>query len=201
MHLPTTFGAETSWQWESNNADKFGSFVGVGYRDHITSTENLERYNFQYLWQKDFGHATFVILDEDVETEDSLKKEFWKNLTDALQRSKDEMLVSRSASALKIAEKTTFVKVSDGHREKIEELLQSIPCDGTLPVNSLWFFRALGDGAIISAVSPIDPESKKASIIEFLTFSESRRLAWKIDEILEEYLLFPELRQSHAKIP
>lgn len=184
--FPPFFAPEVSWNWEQRNYTKLQGLIAFCSWKQLVDVRNLTRYKFDYLWQKNFASAVFVLLDVNSTTTspDCLRKEFWTNLTEALGKRADEqnansknkqvahkLLSDYNADKETLQNKTNFCPCpNDAANRVIQQLFTRMGTEDHA-INALWFFRTT-DKAFIGAASHIDPKSVKATHITFLTFSE-----------------------------
>ena len=82
--LPLTIRFSKLWQWEDEYSSRFRLMYSI-VKDHrnVTSLANLFRYNYKFLWEKDFVKFHFIFLDCD---KDEVVREFKKNLRTAYEK-------------------------------------------------------------------------------------------------------------------
>jgi uncharacterized protein YdcH (DUF465 family) len=76
--LPLTIRFSKLWQWEDEYSSRFRLMYSiVKNHENVTSYSNLFRYNYKFLWEKDFEKFHFIFLDCD---KDGVKEKFKTNL-------------------------------------------------------------------------------------------------------------------------
>jgi hypothetical protein len=93
LQLPAAMPFEGSNQWELKNEMHLESMICFckDYKS-ILNPENFEKYQYPYLWVKDFDNVKFVFSPDisDIATPNSLKKEFGNLLRKSLEKSRDQ---------------------------------------------------------------------------------------------------------------
>ncbi len=88
LKLPVKVGFETLWQWEDRNKSTFKSEIVIVKEHHyVTRQDNLDRYKYRHLWEKQFQQVRFLYMD-DVDSK-QVKQLFVTNLKNSLERSSE----------------------------------------------------------------------------------------------------------------
>src|ERR1044072_4025426 len=184
LAFPRFFAPEVSWEWEKKNYSTLKELFTVCGWNQLHPIENLTRYKFDYLWEKNFKRAVFVLLDVNVgEDSERLKEQFWTNLALALKKRANDkngtsfdrqvaqqLLAEYNSSKEALHNKTLFRPCpSEAVKQDVQRLLSKQSREDQ-QMNATWFFRTT-DKAFIGAASHIDPKTIKATHIMFLTFS------------------------------
>ena len=180
--LPRTFAPEESWEWEDLNQRGFRELIAICYAEPLTSIENLQNYQFDYLWSSEFQTAVFHILGGgDAEM---IKDTFWTNLRTALAAHDNTQLLLQQADV--VSAKTVFKPCDEATRQSLLNLFDRIESRNTRePPNAVWFFRT-ADQALVGAASLINSATKKSEWIRFLTFDECSSILSHVTRLMGE---------------
>ena len=88
MRLPVTIGWQGLWEWEEESKEKFKSLIAVLKESELLNNQdNLNRYKYTYLWEKDFQGINFIYLDD--KKPKAVKEKFKKFLKNSLKKSEN----------------------------------------------------------------------------------------------------------------
>lgn len=147
-NLPAKLGFEEMWRWESENQHLFREWwCYMDYAENIVSEINLQRYHYNYLWEKDFN-CVKILFDEGPSSE-ILKRDFSYILGNLLKRSargevRPEYRINDAKNRLKTfdraMDKVALRSLSENKESKKE--LSALKKD-LLPegYSSFWVFR------------------------------------------------------------
>lgn len=152
LRLPVRVGFQTLWQWESRNKDQFLSSIGYADKvESVVSTENLERYRYEYLWEPNFERVRFIFLTE--EKASDIKKRYDKFLFEILNRdpiANQNKLATFEKSVAKVSFKS--IDLESPHYQLVETLLKEPEMNkDNIPVvefNAVWIFTMINENNI-----------------------------------------------------
>lgn len=93
FYLPTIMGNLTLWEWEEKNKAYFTDMICLtNNAKSVVSQENLSRYKYSYLWQRDFKQVKMIIIDNNQKAS-ALEQNFRSLLKESLSKdnSKEEL--------------------------------------------------------------------------------------------------------------
>ena len=115
VSLPVRINYEDMWKWEDKNKGNFKNAIGyIAKKELVISEENINRYHFNYLWEKGFNKAR-ILVEGDANSSD-LKDEFME----IFQKRLTESIASNCCEAFIIANASNKLKSLHRAMEKIE---------------------------------------------------------------------------------
>lgn len=174
--LPSNIGVSNLWEWEDANGSDFRElYAYVVDSSSISSIDNLERYNYKYLWNDPFAKAR--IFYSSPEKEEQVEKLFKKNLAAVHNVNQKDLKFKKAVSKVKFKRLENLALPS--HSIFLENRGVSYE------PNATWVF-ALKENINVGFLAQINAENDLLSNGESLPSSEAIKLLSRFRKLTEK---------------
>ena len=151
--LPVSIFFSELWRWESQHLKNFSSLHGL-VLDHtgVTDYQNLERYQYKYVWEDQFQHVYLLFPNAPYDAA-TIKSIFEKNLLKSLRQEPEKN--KHYIDDFERAMKKVHIKTFDADEEFISQVLKP---DNYVHYNAVWVFSMVNNNNI-GFLSYIHPET------------------------------------------